>query len=75
MAVIHKDRIQNKPSRSVSQYNKIECSYFSANTYPHQKYFQLNMGTSVSNIRFDRDTAIFLIDTLIKEFDLQADIK
>lgn len=26
-------------------------------------------------IRFDRDTAIFLIDILIKEFDLQADIK
>lgn len=76
MAVIHKDRMsQCEISRSVHQNNKIECSYFSAGTYTNQKYFQLNMETSVSNIRFDRDTAIFLIDILIKEFDLQADIK
>lgn len=76
MAVIHKDRMsQYEISRSVYQNNEIKCSYFSADTYPNQKYFQLNMETSVSNIRFDRDTAIFLIDVLIKEFDLQADIK
>ena len=75
MAVIHKDRMSQCESRGVHQGNEIKCSYFSADTYPRQKYFQLNMETSVSNIRFDRDTAIFLIDILIKEFDLQADIK
>ena len=76
MAVMHKDRmLQCEISRSVYQNNEIKCRYFSADTSPNQKYFQLNMETSVSNIRFDRDTAIFLIDVLIKEFDLQADIK
>ena len=75
MAVIHKDRMAQCESRSVYQGNEIECDYFCASTYPNQKYFQLNMKTSVSNIRFDRDTAIFLIDILIKEFDLKADIQ
>lgn len=76
MAVIHKDKITRyEPSRSICQYNKVKCSYCASSTYPNQKYFQLNMEKSVSNIRFDRDTAIFLIDILIKEFDLQPDIK
>ena len=51
MAVIHKDRMsQCEISRSVYQNNEIKCRYFSADTYPNQKYFQLNMETSVSNI-------------------------
>lgn len=45
-----------------------------------KRFFQLGtFGEKGDNegqtIRFDRDTAIFLIDMLIKEFDLQADIK
>ena len=76
MAIIHKDIIkEHKPSRSVSQNNQVSCRYFSSSTYWNKQYFQLDMETSVSNIRFDRDTAIFLIDLLIKEFNLQADIK
>lgn len=47
---------------------KVDCSYCG------RKYFQL-VWSAGNNIRFDRDTAIFLIDTLIKEFDLQTDIK
>lgn len=74
MAIIHKDIMKKyKPSRDVFQTQADNCSYFSS-SYCGEKYFQLTWNQG-NNIRFDRDTAIFLIDLLIQEFDLQADIK
>ncbi len=74
MAIIHKDIMKEcKPSRDVFQAQVDNCSYFSS-SYCGKKYFQLTWNQG-NNIRFDRDTAIFLIDILIREFNLQADIK
>ena len=74
MAIIHKDIMkESKPSRDVFQAQADHCHYF-ASSYCGKPYFQLTWNQG-NNIRFDRDTAIFLIDILIKEFDLQADIK
>ena len=74
MAIIHKDIMkESKPSRDVFQAQADHCHYF-ASSYCGKPYFQLTWNQG-NNIRFDRDTAIFLIDILIKEFDLQTDIK
>lgn len=70
MAIIHKDRIEKRESNTHKSQEVVDCNYFSIlDYYSNKKYFQLNTGQGgavTQNIRFDRDTAIFLIDILIK---------
>ncbi|RDU51648.1 hypothetical protein [Helicobacter sp. MIT 01-3238] len=81
MGILEKDKLHKVEPKKFKEKQIIfaKSEYFSAKIEGKQ-FFQLGtFGEKGDNegqtIRFDRDTAIFLIDVLIKEFDLQADIK
>lgn len=81
MGILEKDKLHKITNKNFKKEQIIfaRSEYFIGKIEGKQ-FFQLGtFGEKGDNegqtIRFDRDTAIFLIDVLIKEFDLQADIK
>ena len=80
MGILEKNKLHKKPKKfKGEQIIFAKSEYFSAEI-EGKRFFQLGTfgkkgDSEGQTIRFDRDTAIFLIDILIKEFDLQADIK
>ncbi|MGX2972962.1 hypothetical protein [Helicobacter sp. T3_23-1059] len=81
MAILEKDKLHKVEPKKIQKEQIViaRSEYFCAK-HNGKQYFQLctfgKKGDSEGQtLRFDRDTAIFLIDLLIKEFDLQADIK
>ena len=81
MAILEKDKIYKvKPKTTQRQQIIIAKSEYFSIMQNGNQYFQLGTfgekgDSEGQTLRFDKDTAIFLIDILIKEFDLQADIK
>lgn len=81
MGILEKDKFHKVEPKKFKKEQIIfaRSEYFSAEI-EGKRFFQLgtfgeNGDSEGQTIRFERDTAIFLIDVLIKEFDLQADIK
>lgn len=81
MGILEKDKLHKVESKKFKKEQVIiaKSEYFSAEI-DGKRFFQLGTFGEKGNsegqtIRFDRDTAISLIDILIKEFDLQTDIK
>lgn len=81
MGILEKDKLHKVEPKKFKEKQIIfaRSEYFIGEN-DDKRFFQLGTfgekGKSEGQtIRFDRDTAIFLIDVLIKEFDLQADIK
>lgn len=81
MGILEKDKLYKITDKKFKKEQIIfaRSEYFSAEI-EGKRFFQLGTfgekgDSEGQTIRFDRDAAIFLIDILIKEFDLQADIK
>ena len=81
MAILEKDKIHKvKPKTTQRKQIIIARSEYFSTKQNGKQYFQLGTfgekgDSEGQTLRFDKDTAIFLIDILIKEFDLQTDIK
>lgn len=76
MALLNKAKMQRIEPKNIKQQIEIaKAEYFSVD-YCGKKYFQIGTfgksGKSENQtIRFDRETAIFLIEIISEEFDLQ----
>ena len=82
MGILEKDKLHKavKSKKFKEKQVVIAKSEYFTGEIDGKQFFQLGTFGEKGNkegqtIRFDRDTAIFLIDILINEFDLKADIK
>ncbi len=78
MALLEKDKLEKIPPKRCNSQIKIARATYFSEQYGNKRYFQLGTFGASGNsenqtIRFDKETAIHLIQIFVEEFELQVD--